>query len=114
MGAIVFGIILLAAGVYHFVNPAFYDPFMPDWFPKPLANAAGGLAELIIGALLLIPAYRNLGLWLALALMVIFLPLHVIDLLRERPVIGSKLIATARLVIQFVLIGWLWWLAKGR
>lgn len=112
MGAIIFGIILLAAGVYHFVNPAFYDPFMPDWFPKPLANAAGGLAELLIGILLLIPAYRTVGLWLALGLMVIFLPLHVIDLMRVRPVIGSKMIAVIRLILQFVLIGWLWWLAR--
>ena len=44
-----FAVVLIAAGVYHFINPRFYDPIMPDWFPKPLANAAGGVAEVVIG-----------------------------------------------------------------
>jgi uncharacterized membrane protein len=109
---IVFGILLFAAGVYHFVNPAFYDPFMPDWFPKPLANAASGIAELIIGAMLLLPGWRQWGLYAACALMVAFLPIHILDLLKERPAIGSKMAATVRLVIQFALVGWLWWLAR--
>lgn len=108
-----FAFILLAAGAYHFYHPAFYDPFMPDWFPKLLANYAGGAAELIVGLLLLLPNYRTAGLYLAAGLMLIFLPLHVIDLLRERPVIGSKAIAVGRLVLQLVLIYWLYTEAKG-
>lgn len=103
-----FALILLAAGVYHFVNPALYYPFMPAWFPKPLANAAGGAAEIVIGILMLVPSWRTYGLWAACGLMIVFLPLHVIDLLRPRPVIGGKGIAAVRLVIQFILIGWLW------
>ncbi|MBC6992817.1 hypothetical protein QWY85_15610 [Neolewinella lacunae] len=108
----VFAIILLAAGAYHFYNPGFYHPFMPEWFPKSLANTAGGLAELLIGAGLLLPVTRPFAVWAALALMVVFLPLHVIDLLRERPVIGSKLIAVVRLLLQFALIAALWLAAR--
>lgn len=110
----VFAVLLLVAGAYHFINPAFYNPMMPDWFPKSLANAAGGIAELIAGVLLLVPAWRIWGLWLALVLMVFFLPLHVTDLLRERPVIGTKTVAAVRLVIQFVLVGWLAWEVRRR
>lgn len=106
-----FALLLLAAGAYHFYNPAFYDPFMPDWFPKRLANALGGLAELIIGVLMLVPQTRTLGLYQAAGLMVVFLPLHVIDLARERPVIGSKSIAVGRLLLQFGLIYGLYVLA---
>jgi uncharacterized membrane protein len=102
-----FAVVLIVAGVYHFVNPQFYFTFMPDWFPKPLANAAGGTAEILIGIAMLIPATRQYGLYAALALMVVFLPLHIIDLLRERPVIGSKGVAVFRLLLQFVLIAWL-------
>lgn len=109
---IAFGLALLAAGVYHFVNPKFYWPIMPEWFPKQAANAAGGVAELIIGAALLVPATRTYGLYAACALMVIFLPLHVLDLFRERPVMGSKAAAVIRLLIQFGLIYWLWWAAR--
>lgn len=101
----IFGALLIAAGIYHFVNPAFYFPLMPDWFPKELANSAGGLAEIIIGGAMLYPPTRTYGLWAAAGLMLIFLPLHFIDLQKENPVVGSKTAATVRLVIQFILIG---------
>ena len=101
---IVFGVILIAAGVYHFVNPAFYDPIMPGWFPKRLANAAGGVAELVIGLGLIVPATRPTATWAACALMVVFLPLHVWDLTKARPAIGSHAVAAVRLLIQFGLI----------
>ncbi|MCA9981861.1 MAG: hypothetical protein KDD89_13545 [Anaerolineales bacterium] len=39
-----------------------------------------------------------------LGLMLLFLPLHVLDLLKERPVVGSKPTAVGRLIAQFVLI----------
>ena len=108
----VFAAILVLAGLYHFVNPQFYYPFMPDWFPKSLANSAGGIAEIIIGIGLLIPATRQLALYAAAALMLVFLPLHVIDLARTRPLIGSKVIAIFRLLLQFVLIAWLYHTAR--
>ena len=108
----IFAAILVVAGLYHFINPQFYHPFMPDWFPKSLANAAGGLAEIIIGIALFIPATRHLALYAAAALMLMFLPLHVIDLARARPVIGSKVIAIFRLLLQFVLIAWLFYAAR--
>ncbi|OAV45225.1 MauE/DoxX family redox-associated membrane protein [Lewinella sp. 4G2] len=108
-----FGVILVLAGAYHFINPAFYDAFMPNWFPKLTANYAAGLAEIGIGLGLFFPGTLRWSAWLALALMLIFLPLHVLDLLKERPVIGSHTIATVRLVVQFVLIYLLYLVAKG-
>jgi uncharacterized membrane protein len=103
-----FALILIVAGIYHFVNPTVYYAFMPDWFPKQLANWAGGAAEIVIGLLMLLPATRVVGLYAAALLMLVFLPLHVFDLLRERPMIGSKAIAIVRLVLQFGLIYWLY------
>ncbi|MCP9235163.1 MauE/DoxX family redox-associated membrane protein [Lewinella sp. JB7] len=107
-----FALVLIAAGIYHFVNPQFYFAFMPSWFPKPLANAVGGVAEVIVGVAMLWPQSRLYGLYGAAGLMLLFLPLHVIDLLRERPVIGSKPIAVFRLALQVFLIGWLIWEAR--
>lgn len=106
-----FAILLIAAGVYHFVNPAFYDPIMPDWFPKVFANAAGGIAEIVIGIMILVPKTKGLGIWAALALMVVFLPLHIWDLTKAKPVVGSHMAAVIRLVVQLALIGWLYWRA---
>jgi len=105
---IAFGVLLLLAGAYHFINPAFYNPMMPKWFPRELANAAGGVAEIVIGIGLLIPAWRTYALWAACGLMVIFLPLHVLDLLKNRPAIGPHWVAAVRLLLQFLLIWWLW------
>ncbi|NJC25014.1 DoxX family protein [Neolewinella antarctica] len=108
-----FGIILVAAGIYHFVNPAFYDPIMPGWFPKRLANAAGGVAEIIIGAGMLFPDTRVVATWAAMALMVVFLPLHVWDLTKPRPAIGNHYVAFVRLVLQLVFIYLLYRGARG-
>ena len=110
---IIFGLVLVAAGVYHFVNPAFYDPVMPSWFPKRLANAAGGIAEVVFGIGMLVPATRTVSTYAACALMVIFLPLHVWDLLKIRPAIGSHAIAAVRLLIQLALIYFLFRAAKS-
>lgn len=107
-----FAVILLVAGVYHFVNPAFYDPIMPGWFPKRLANAAGGIAEILIGAAILYPPTRVYGTYAAALLMVVFLPLHVWDLTKSRPAIGNHTTAAFRLVLQFVFIGGLFWAAR--
>lgn len=103
-----FAVLLLVAGAYHFINPTFYYPYMPDWFPKSLANAAAGLVEIVIGIGLLVPDWRTYATWAALALMVVFLPLHVADLLKAQPAIGSKGAAVIRLILQFILIWWLY------
>lgn len=103
-----FAVLMIFAGAYHFYNPAFYDPIMPEWFPKDLANAAGGVAELLIGAALFYGPTRKYAIWAGFALMVIFLPLHVLDLAKARPMVGSKTAAVIRLIIQFALIWWLW------
>jgi uncharacterized membrane protein len=108
-----FAVLLLLAGVYHFVNPAFYRPFMPDWFPKQLANAAGGLVEILIGIGLLIPQWQGYALWAACGLMIIFLPLHVLDFFKSKPAIGPHWVAGIRLLVQLLLILWLWQEATG-
>ncbi|MEL7147989.1 MAG: MauE/DoxX family redox-associated membrane protein [Bacteroidota bacterium] len=106
----IMGVLMIAAGTYHFINPKIYNPFMPDWMPKKLSNYAAGIAEIVIGGMLFFPATIRWGGLLFCILMVIFLPLHVIDLLRDRPLVGSKLIAVIRLILQFAMIYYGWWL----
>jgi uncharacterized membrane protein len=47
-----------------------------------------------------------------LAMMLVFLPLHIWDIFRENPAIGSHKVALIRLPIQFVLIAWAWFISK--
>jgi hypothetical protein len=44
--------------------------------------------------------------------MIIFLPLHVWDVFRDKPAIGSHQIALIRLPIQFLLIFIGWFISK--
>jgi len=85
-----FAALMVAAGINHFINPKFYASYMPSFFPKPLANIVAGFVEIAIGVMLFIPAVRSLGGLGVFLLMIIFLPLHVWDLFKEKPAIGSK------------------------
>jgi uncharacterized membrane protein len=103
--ALVFLIILMFFGAFnHIANPAFYDAFIPDFFPKLIVNYASALIEFFIGALLVVPKYRFLGGVSFIALMIGFFPVHIWDLTKDIPAIGSKEAAIIRIVIQFLLI----------
>lgn len=109
---VVFGIILIVAGLNHFINPTSYYPFIPAFMPGSLSNYLGGAAELILGVGLFLPRFKYRAAIGVFWLMIIFLPLHIIDTLRTHPAIGSKTIAYIRLPFQFVLIAWAWWISK--
>ena len=95
---------MLAGAAAHVAVPDLYLPMIPDFIPAKLANGAAALFELMIGLALLIPKYRCWGGLAFMILMIAFLPLHVWDLLREDPVVGSQAAAVVRLVMQGVLI----------
>ena len=104
---------MFLAGVAHFIFPAMYDAMIPDGLPKNLVNYGSGALEIALGLGVFIPRYRwwaTLGIVL---LMIVFLPVHVIDYFRDVPAIGSKMAAAVRIPVQFVLIGWAWWVHRG-
>lgn len=77
-GKIVFGLFFLFAGTYHFINPSFYLPLIPDYFPyKTAINFISGLLEIIAGALLLTNKYSRYGARLIVILMILFIPSHI-------------------------------------
>ena len=103
--------LMMVSGVYHLLNPEFYVPIVPSYFPFPLAIVyLSGIVELLLGivTLFLNQKYTKYGLFGIFVLMVIFLPLHISDALKDQPVIGSHTVANIRLFFQFVLI-WLSW-----
>ena len=73
-------------------------------FPKKLVNYLVGIIEFVLGIGLfftetVIPA--SIGIFI---LMVLFLPIHIWDVTKERPVIGSKKMAIIRIPLQFLLM----------
>jgi uncharacterized membrane protein len=107
-----FALILIGAGIMHFVSPTFYFAMIPAVFP-PLATVyISGIVEILLGVGLLLPRYQSLAAFGTLVLMVLFLPVHVWDYLKDAPAIGSHLVAGIRILIQFVFIFWAWRIRK--
>lgn len=53
-------ILYLGAGVNHFVHPGSYLAIIPPYFPYPMfINYASGIAEILLGILLLFTATRT-------------------------------------------------------
>jgi uncharacterized membrane protein len=107
-----FAILFVAGGLNHILNPKFYNHFIPAGLPKLAVNYASGITEILLGVGVLFVETRYWSALGILILMIAFLPLHVIDLFRERPAIGSRTLAIIRLPVQFLLIWGAWWLMK--
>lgn len=108
---IILALMLLFSGVGHFISPEMYFPMIPDFFPKAAVNIAVGIIEVVLGIGVFVPAYRTQALTGIFLLMIVFLPIHLWDALKETPAIGTKTMAFVRIGIQFVLI-YLPWFAK--
>jgi uncharacterized membrane protein len=105
-----FGGIMILAGFMHFIKPHGYDNFIPDLMPKVLVNYVTGIIEILIGVGTITKIFRKQATLALLILMIVFLPLHTIDLFKVQPAIGSHLLAVIRFPIQFILIAWAWFI----
>ena len=105
------GIFITLAGVMHFVNPQFFDDIVPPWLPpsERFWTYLSGVAELIVGPLLVVRRTRRLGSLSAIALFVSVYPanLYMTWDWRDRP-FSEQLVSYGRLPLQFVMI-WLAW-----
>lgn len=109
---LLFGAIMILAGVNHFIKPEMYAPFIPDFLPNVTVNYLAGFTEVILGIGVFIPRFRSMATLGILVMMLVFLPLHIIDVFKENPAIGNHQVALIRLPIQFVLILWAWYIHK--
>ena len=107
-----FGILMIVCGVLHFIKPEKYFPFIPHFLPKEIINYLVGVLEIVLGVGTCIPRFCSLATLGILLLMIVFLPLHVMDVFKEHPAIGNQAVAIIRLPVQFVLIMWAWFINK--
>jgi uncharacterized membrane protein len=104
----------IVAGANHFVQPDFYRSIMPPYLPwhAPLV-ALSGLAEVGLGALLLLSRFRPLASWGLVALLVAVFPANLQMALHSelyRPLPAWLL--WLRLPLQAVLIWLVRWSAR--
>lgn len=101
---ILFGLFLAFAGVMHLIKPKIFNRFIPSFLPKRIVNYWVGILELSIGIGLLIKQTTHQAAMAFFVLMLLFLPIHIWDVFREKPAIGSKKTALIRLPLQFILL----------
>jgi uncharacterized membrane protein len=101
---IIFGVFFCYAGIMHFVKPKFFNGFIPDFFPKLLVNYVVGIIEFLLGiGFFFNQTMQNSALGIFI-LLIIFLPIHIWDLTKTKPAIGSKKMAIIRIPLQFLLM----------
>lgn len=102
---------LIAMGLLHFVAPKGFDSIIPDEIPvsKRALTYASGVAELTVGAGLLVPRTRRAAALAAIALFVAVFPANVntVRVFKDKPV-GYQLAALARLPLQIPMITSAW------
>lgn len=67
------------AGLNHFLQPKVYSNLFPPYLAKhkKALNFLSGVAEVVLGILLLVPATKVMAAWGIIAMLVAFIPSHV-------------------------------------
>lgn len=104
------GVFFILAGLSHFLFPSYFHTLVPEWLScRELLVTLSGAAEIVTGALLLLPA-RTLGAWIAVGLISGYLVSHVDAVRRAETGHPSVLLrpvgVMARLLVNLGYLGW--------
>ena len=107
---VVFALFFIAGGVNHFAHADFYLPMMPDYLPSHvLLVQLSGVAEVLLGAALLVPRLERLAAWGLVALLVAVFPANVhMALHPDRFATIAPAMLWLRLPLQLPLLAWAW------
>ena len=104
------GVLFIAAGINHFVNPEFYVGIMPPYLPwHPELVAVSGFAEVALGVMVLFRRWAAWAGWGLIVLLIAIFPANVHMALHPElyPSI-SPVLLWLRLPLQPLLIAWAW------
>jgi len=101
---------MVGSGINHFASPEPYVGMMPGALPAPLALVyVSGVAEILGGLGLILPATRRLAAWGLIALFVAIFPANLNMAIHHLPLGTRELpgwLLWARLPLQLALIWW--------
>jgi uncharacterized membrane protein len=101
----------VSAGIRHFTAPEFYLRIMPPYIPFHEAMVIlSGVAEIVLGAALLVPRLRVYAAWGIIALLVAVFPANIHAAVADIRVGNAPIWANwVRLPFQALFIAWAWW-----
>ena len=111
---VLFALIFITAGSLHFIKTDFFMGIMPPIIPWHLFWVyLSGVCEIGLGIMLLIPKFSRTAAWGLIILLIAVFPANIY--MAMNPQTFPEFSVTGlyvRLLIQFVLIGWAYWLTK--
>ncbi|MDC8004520.1 hypothetical protein POV27_10715 [Aureisphaera galaxeae] len=104
----VLGLIFLIAGVTHFTKSHWYERIIPPYIPAHKeVVAVSGIAEMIVGFMLLNADTQQMAAYAIMGLLILFFPVHIHMLRNEKASLNlPKWLLILRIPIQFGLIYW--------
>ena len=111
---VVFALFFVGAGVNHFVRTDFYLRMMPPYVPLHLTMVqVSGVAEIVLGVMLLLPQTMALAGWGLIALLIAVFPANVQMALHPEtfPEMRPNVLWW-RLPLQGVMIAWAYWYTR--
>lgn len=104
---LIMSILYILAGINHFVMPRFYISIIPPALPFPkLINWVSGAVEIVLGAIMLVPAYTAIGAWGIIALLIAVYPANIYHFMKGLRKKKMVWVLALRLPLQFLLIWW--------
>lgn len=102
------GLLFLLAGANHFRTPKIYERIMPPYIPAaPTMVIISGVAEMVLGLMLLNAETQRIASWGIIILLVLFIPVHIYMLQNERAALKMpKWALILRIPLQFALMYW--------
>lgn len=98
-----------AAGIYHFVNPRFFENIVPPALPAPkLLVYVSGVFEILFGIGVLFPTTQSYSAVGIILLLIAVFPANIYMAVGEKFKKIPAWIRYGRLPLQFVLIWWAW------
>lgn len=100
----------MLSGTGHFINPGFFVPMVPPYVPAPeLMVQLSGIAELLLGILILVPPTTRWAAWGLVALLIAVFPANLhMALHPELFPDMTPLFLYLRLPFQALFVFWAW------
>ena len=101
-------VLYILAGMNHFKNPTLYERIMPPYFlSKKSLVIVSGIAEMVLGFMLLIPEYSSIAAWLIVVMLLLFFTVHWHMLKDKKASLNlPRWLLILRLPLQVFLILW--------